>query len=206
MPGFGRQIRGRATLSKAKNIWPASADGKHPRPRVGGVSSEPPEDRSETALVALRRILRATELNSRLLASRTGLTTSQLIILQIVAGHGKALPSTIARAARLTQATVTSLVDKLERAGLVTRRRDTEDRRRVWVEVTEAGSRTLADSPDLLHDLFRERFRALADWEQAMIVAGLEHVSAMLDAEAIDASPVLDIGDLDRLLDRPEPD
>lgn len=168
------------------------------------MSEERREDRSETALVALRRILRATELNSRLLASRTGLTTSQLIILQIVARHGRVLPSTVARTARLTQATVTTLVDKLERAGLVTRRRDTEDRRRVWVEVTAAGQSTLAGSPDLLHDRFRERFRALADWEQAMIVAALERVSAMLDAETIDASPVLDVGDLDRLLARPD--
>lgn len=164
---------------------------------------EQPEDRSETALVALRRILKATELNSRQLASRTGLTASQFIVLQIVARHGKVLPSTLARGTRLTQATVTSLVDKLERANLVTRRRDTEDRRRIWVEITAAGRRTLDDSPDLLHDRFRERFRQLADWEQAMIVAALERVSGMLDAGAIDASPVLDIGELDRLLNSP---
>lgn len=162
-----------------------------------------PEDRSETALVALRRILRATELNSRLLASRTGLTTSQFIILQIVARHGQVLPSTVARVARLTQATVTSLVDKLERAGLVSRRRDTEDRRRIWVEVTPKGRSALADSPDLLHDRFRQGFRALLDWEQAMIVAALERVSGLLDAGTIDASPVLDIGDIDRLLNVP---
>lgn len=167
------------------------------------MSGAAPEDRSEIALVGLRRILRATELNSRLLASRTGLTTSQFIILQIVARQGKVQPSTVARVARLTQATVTSLVDKLERAGLATRRRDTEDRRRIWVEVTAAGHRALASSPDLLHDRFRERFRRLEDWEQAMIISALERVSAMLDADAIDASPVLDIGDIDRLLNRP---
>lgn len=158
------------------------------------------EDRSETALVALRRILRATELNSRLLASQTGLTTSQFIILQIIARDGKVLPSTVARSARLTQATVTSLVDKLERNGHVTRSRDTEDRRRIWIEVTLAGTRALADSPDLLHDRFQVNFRKLEDWEQAMIITALERVSTMLDAGAIDASPVLDIGDIDRLL------
>jgi DNA-binding MarR family transcriptional regulator len=158
------------------------------------------EDRSDNALIALRRILRATELNSRLLASRTGLTTSQFIILQIVAREGKVLPSAVARSARLTQATVTSLVDKLERNNLVDRRRDTEDRRRIWIEVTDAGRKALAESPDLLQDRFQAAFRQLADWEQAMINAVLERVSAMLDAATLDASPVLDIGDLDRLL------
>jgi DNA-binding MarR family transcriptional regulator len=158
------------------------------------------EERSETALVALRRILRATELNSKLLASQTGLTTSQFILLQMVARDGKVLPSTLARSARLTQATVTSLVDKLERGGFVTRRRDTEDRRRIWIEPTPAGRQAVADSPDLLHDRFRARFRELKDWEQAMIITSLERVSTLLDAGAIDASPVLDIGDIDRLL------
>lgn len=158
------------------------------------------EERSETALVALRRILRATELNSKLLASQTGLTTSQFIILQMVVRGGKVLPSTLARSARLTQATVTSLVDKLERGGFVTRRRDTEDRRRIWIEPTAAGRQAVADSPDLLHDRFRARFRELKDWEQAMIITSLERVATLLDAGTIDASPVLDIGDIDRLL------
>ena len=158
------------------------------------------EDRSDTALIALRRILRATELNSRLLASRTGLTTSQFIILQIVARDGKVLPSAVAKSAGLTQATVTSLVDKLERNRLVNRRRDTEDRRRIWIEVTTAGRKALAESPDLLQDRFQAAFRQLASWEQAMIIAALERVSTMLDATTLDASPVLDIGELDRLL------
>lgn len=158
------------------------------------------DDRSENALIALRRIMRATELNSRLLASQTGLTTSQFIVLQIVANGGKALPSTVAKAAGLTQATVTSLVDKLERNRLVTRRRDTEDRRRIWIEITPAGRKALADSPDLLQDRFKGSFKRLEDWEQAMIITALERVAGMLDAGAIDAAPVLDIGDIDRLL------
>jgi DNA-binding MarR family transcriptional regulator len=158
------------------------------------------QDRSDTALIALRRILRATELNSRLLASQTGLTSSQFIILQIVARRGKVLPSTVAKSARLTQATVTSLVDKLERNGHVRRRRDTEDRRRIWIEMTRAGEEALAASPDFLQDRFQAAFRQLDAWEQAMIIAALERVSAMLDAATLDASPILDIGDLDRLL------
>jgi len=155
-------------------------------------------DRSESALVALRRILRATELNARLLATQTGLTPSQLIVLQIIALDGKALPSTVAKAARLTQATVTSLVDKLAQARFVVRQRDTEDRRRIWIHATEKGRALLAESPDLLQDRFRASFQKLDDWEQAMIISALERVSALLDASTIDASPVLDTGDINR--------
>jgi DNA-binding MarR family transcriptional regulator len=158
-------------------------------------------NRSNTALVALRRILRVTELNSRNLAHETDLTASQLLVMQHVAREGKALPSAIARAIDLKQATVTVLVNQLEEAGLVTRRRDTEDRRRVWVEMTDAGRTRLQQSPDLLQTRFKQAFENLDEWEQAMIIATLERVASMLDAGELDAAPILDVGDLDRIIE-----
>lgn len=158
------------------------------------------DSRSNTALVALRRILRVTELNSRKLARQSELTASQLLVMQHVAQAGKALPSAIAKAVDLKQATVTVLVNKLEQLGLVTRTRDTEDRRRVWVELTDAGRAALDRSPDLLQNRFERGFESLEEWEQAMIVTTLERVASLLDAEDIEAAPVLDVGDLDRIV------
>jgi DNA-binding MarR family transcriptional regulator len=159
------------------------------------------DDRSNTALIALRRILRVTELNARKLADQSELTASQLLLMQHVARTGKALPSAIARAIDLKQATVTVLVNKLEDAGLVTRRRDTEDRRRVWIELTEPGRAALESSPDLLQNRFERGFKRLDEWEQAMIIATLERVASILDAEEIEAAPVLDVGELDRIVE-----
>lgn len=158
------------------------------------------DNRSNTALVALRRILRVTELNSRELARQSELTASQLLVMQHVAQAGKALPSAIARAVDLKQATVTVLVKKLEQIGLVTRTRDTEDRRRVWVELTDTGQKTLDRSPDLLQNRFERGFESLEEWEQAMIIATLERIASLLDAEEIEAAPVLDVGELDRIV------
>lgn len=155
------------------------------------------ESRVSDALVAIRRIVRAAEFASRDLARTTGLTPSQLIVLQIVAREGEPGAGAIAEAARLSQATVTALLDKLEARDLVIRNRGSQDRRRVSVELTEEGRRALADMPDVLQDRFAARFENLADWEQASIIAGLERVAALLNAEGIDASPVLDVGALD---------
>jgi DNA-binding MarR family transcriptional regulator len=163
-------------------------------------------NRSTTALIALRRILRVTELNARKLAQQSELTASQLLLLQFVGQEGRALPSSIARGIELKQATVTVLTKKLEESGLVSRHRDTDDRRRVWIELTAAGRSLLDNSPDLLQHRFEQAFRQLAPWEQSMIVTTLERVAAMLDAEDIDASPVLDVGDLDRLVKEAERD
>ncbi|MFQ5563303.1 MAG: MarR family winged helix-turn-helix transcriptional regulator [Parvularculaceae bacterium] len=158
------------------------------------------EDRSDAALVALRKILRAIEINSRGLAREAGLTPSQLIILQLIDKIDNATPSLIAKQASITQATVTVLIDKLERQGFVTRQRDTTDRRRVLVEVSAKGKSTLAGAPDILQERFRNRFEGLALWEQSALVSTLERVAAILDAEDIDAAPVLDVGAIDKPL------
>jgi len=154
--------------------------------------------RTAEALIALRRILRSTDLNARKLAAGSGLAPSQYLLLKIVAREGRALPSAIARDMRLSQATVTALVDRLARAGLVSRRRDSEDRRRIWVELTDAGSGLLETAPDLLQDRFAASFAKLEDWQQHMLVAALQQVAAMLEEEAFDASAVLYAGEIDR--------
>ena len=158
------------------------------------------DNRSSIALVALRRILKATELNSRELAQQSELTTSQFLLLQHVAQQGQALPSGIARAIELKQATITVLLNQLEEAGLVTRSRDTEDRRRVWVRLTDAAHAILEQSPDLLQSRFKIAFDKLEDWEQSMIITTLERIAMMLNADEVEAAPVLDVGDLDRII------
>lgn len=156
------------------------------------------QQRVADALVAIRRILRAAEFSARDLARNSGLTPSQMIVLQIIARAGEAGAGAIAEATRLSQATVTALLDKLESLKLVVRRRDDIDRRRVAVALTAAGRKVLAETPDALQDRFAARFAKLADWEQAAVISALERVASLLDAEGIDAAPVLDVGSLDR--------
>lgn len=161
------------------------------------------EDRVQTSLVALRRILRATDLNARMLARATGLTAPQLIVLSIVAEAGETTPKAIAGRAGVGQATATALLDKLEARALVTRERDSVDRRVVRVRATEAGRDMLARAPDPLHQVFTKQFGRLKDWEQAMIVAALERIGEMLNAADMDAAPLLDAGAVDRKDERP---
>ncbi len=157
------------------------------------------QDQTETALVALRRILKATAGNVRTVAYNTGLTASQLLVLQVLKSRGETLTGDLAKAVDLKQATISILLDKLQDRGLVERQRGQSDRRRVWVKITEEGARTLQGAPDLLHQTFRARFRDLADWEQASLVASLLRVVSLLDAEEIEASPLLDVGGINDL-------
>jgi DNA-binding MarR family transcriptional regulator len=80
------------------------------------------------------------------------------LVLQIIAAKGEAGAGAISEASRLSQATVTALLDRLEERRLVLRRRDTADRRRVTVELTAEGRAALNSTPDVLQDRFAARF------------------------------------------------
>ncbi len=153
-------------------------------------------DRTDVSLIALRRILRATELYGKELASAAGLSAPQLRVLQIAGEEGSATPSIIATRMGVSQATITTLVDKLVAKGLVTREPSQRDRRQTNVTVTRQGQVVLDDAPDALQQRYVRKFESLEDWEQAQIIASLERVAAMLDADDIDAAPVLHHGDL----------
>lgn len=153
-------------------------------------------DRIDVCLIALRRILRATEMYGRQLARSSGLTAAQFRVLQVVAEKGRCTATEISQRMRVSQATVTSLVDKLVREGAVFREKSQTDRRQTNILLTEKGRKTISDAPDALQQRFVRKFEAMEDWEQSMLVASLERVAAMLDAEDIDAAPVLHSGDI----------
>ncbi|SDX42616.1 MarR family winged helix-turn-helix transcriptional regulator [Celeribacter indicus] len=158
--------------------------------------TEQHRDRIDQSLIALRRILRATELYERDLAQAAGLTSAQLRVLQLVGAEGSTTPKELASRMGVTQATITALVDKLVARDMVKRVPSIEDRRQTNVTITDEGNSRLADAPDALQQRYVKAFSAMADWEQAQLVASLERVAAMLDAKDIDASPVLTTGEI----------
>jgi DNA-binding MarR family transcriptional regulator len=89
---------------------------------------------------------------------------------------------------------VSGVLDRLEGRGLVRRERSERDRRSVIVTVTEKGEKLLRESPSLLQDRFREELSRLEGWERYWLLSALQRVAAMMDAEAIQAAPVLEAG------------
>ncbi|RMC34309.1 MarR family winged helix-turn-helix transcriptional regulator [Paracoccus alkanivorans] len=166
--------------------------------------SKPNENRLNEALIALRRILRATELYERELAQAARLTPAKLRVLQILASRegGSATPTALANQMGVSQATVTALVDQLQKREMVSRQRSSMDRRQTNVVIAEAGTEALKNAPSALQQHFVRNFEKLENWEQQMVLAVLERVAAMLNAGEIEASPVLTIGDIRKDRDR----
>jgi DNA-binding MarR family transcriptional regulator len=155
-------------------------------------------DQIDAVLIALRKVIRATDLHSKYLAKNTGLTTAQLLILQSIQNMGEVSIGEISKKISLSQATVTSILDRLADKGLVYRERSTKDKRKVHAYLTEDAVALIKDAPAPLQKQFTKQFEALNDWEQSMMISSLQRIAQMMDAEDIDASPVLDVGILDR--------
>ena len=150
----------------------------------------------DEVLRTLRRIIRAVDLHSKSLAVRYGLTGPQLIILRELDGENGISVGDVANRVSLSPATVTDILDRLEKRCLVERQRSTLDRRRVLVKVTPEGTRMLKLVPTLLQERFEEGFGAIEAWEQTMILASLQRVASLMEAGRIDSSPVLVSGPL----------
>lgn len=147
-------------------------------------------------LTAIRRITRAIDLHSKRLVKTSGLTVPQLLVMQSIRRHGKPTIGKIADEVCLSQATVTSILDRLERNELIRRERGSNDKRVVYVCLTFNGQEKLEEAPESMQAGFIREFNKLDTWEQHMLRSALERVAQMLDAEDLDASPILEIGEL----------
>ncbi|MBI5060589.1 MarR family transcriptional regulator [candidate division KSB1 bacterium] len=144
---------------------------------------------------ALRGISRALELHYRQLLRDYGLSGPQIIVLKAVKTAGRRPISDVARRVHLSHATVTAIIDRLERKGLVVRSINADDRREVFISLTEEGERTIEHSPALLHEQFIKEFTGLDRWEQNQILASLQRVAKMIGAPEQPA-PLLSIAPL----------
>ncbi len=149
-------------------------------------------ERTTDVLITLRRIIRAIDMRSRRLMQHSGFTGPQLLVLQALGQYQEMSAGELAREVNLSQGTITSILDRLEKRNLIQRIRSHTDRRKVYVTLTEEGKAQLASAPTLLQERFIQRFEELKDWEQHQILASLQRLAEMMDAQDIDAAPVLD--------------
>ena len=114
-------------------------------------------------LITIRKIIRATDLYSRQLSKKSGLTAPQLLVLQAIQEMGAVAISRLSTHVSLSQATVTSILDRLESRGLVARHRSTMDKRVVHATLTPQGEAMILQAPKPLQDVFSAAFEKLED-------------------------------------------
>lgn len=141
---------------------------------------------SELVFATLRQIIRAIDLQSKQLTKKHGLTGPQLLILkELQKKNISTTISDISKHASLSQATVTSIIDRLEQQGLVERKRSSTDKRRVDVILNEKAKLILDIKPSLMQDEFIQNFQRLEEWEQTLLLSSLQRIASMMNADKI---------------------
>jgi DNA-binding MarR family transcriptional regulator len=104
----------------------------------------------------------------------------QQIWVLYVLSRGRQLTSELARAFNVTMPTITRAVDALVEKGFIERQPDLDDRRRIYLQLTEKG----AEMSDYAHAKFRSgisRFLSpLGDEQLRDIIIACKHIAALL--------------------------
>lgn len=118
------------------------------------------------------------ELNRRL--SQLGLSYLDFLVLRATS-EGKKTMAYLANRYFVTQSAITASVDKLEEMGLVRRVRDTEDRRKIMIEITEKGLETFNKGIEIYKQLADEVTKDLKEDEVILLLDKLSIILQKLE-------------------------
>jgi DNA-binding MarR family transcriptional regulator len=96
------------------------------------------------------------------LARRAELTGPQLTVVKMLETFGDLSLSDLSERIRAQNSTVTGIIDRMEREGLVVRARSTEDKRVVRIRLTEKGERIAREIPVEPMEIFRSALAGLS--------------------------------------------
>jgi DNA-binding MarR family transcriptional regulator len=91
--------------------------------------------------MAMREVTSLSVLYHQLMAHRLGVNSTDLQCLERVAANRDVTAGELAKVTGLTTGSITTVIDRLEQAGFVSRYRDNADRRKVFVGATQATKR-----------------------------------------------------------------
>jgi DNA-binding MarR family transcriptional regulator len=111
----------------------------------------------------LRRVFQILNEQSKKVEKETGLTSPQLWAIKTINESSPINVSDLANRLYLHPTTVIGIIDRLEKQDLVTRRRSKDDRRVVWIELTDKGNDLIKSAPEVA---------------QGLLVSGLEKIAA----------------------------
>jgi MarR family transcriptional regulator, lower aerobic nicotinate degradation pathway regulator len=149
------------------------------------------------AMDSLRRVVHALRIAARASERAFGRSGAQIFVLrQLSVTSGQSLSDLAART-RTTQSSISEVVARLVRNGLVTRAPSSIDRRRAVLSLTAAGETILANAPETIQERLLRGFESLDEatrrtlahtFESWLTASGLDDVAPALLFEPMTAS------------------
>ena len=141
----------------------------------------------------LRRVFQILNEQSQRIKQETGLTGPQLWAIRVIHEHGPINISDIAKRMYLHPTTVLGIIDRLEARGLVSRNRSKDDRRVIWLELTQDGKDLVQSVPEVVQGLLGARLEGIALNDLAEIDEGIVHLVKIFGVQEIPPKPMLSL-------------
>jgi DNA-binding MarR family transcriptional regulator len=141
----------------------------------------------------IRRVFQILNEQSQRIKQETGLTGPQLWAIGVIHEHGPINISNIAKRMYLHPTTVLGIIDRIEARGLVSRNRSKDDRRVIWLELTQAGKDLVQSVPEVVQGLLWARLEGIALNDLAEIDEGIGHLVKIFGVQEMPPKPMLSL-------------
>ena len=144
------------------------------------------QDKIREIVFLIRKLMQGAELYTKELNKKYSITAAQLNCLLALYENGPLPPSQIAKHMMVKSSTVTGVIDRLELKCLVSRARNSRDRRIITIELTEGGKQLAANAPPPIQQKIIDGIKKLSDSEIDQIVLALTRLTSMLDVQDLE--------------------
>jgi len=155
-------------------------------------------------LIKIRRIVRSVDIESKKIQKEYGVSIPQVLCLSFLhkSSNYQATQGEIREFLNLNSSTVSGIINRLEKKGLLARLPKSGDKRVVNIALTSAGDKLFGTIPSLLHEQLSEKLQKLEQSELNKVEDSLETLVKLLDIEQVEASPLItmdiDIEDIEK--------
>lgn len=144
-------------------------------------------------LIRLRKIVRSVNLESKRVEKEQGVSIPQLLCLQYLAEQEeyKTNAAKLKTFLNLNASTISGILRRLEKKGLVAKLPKAADKRFTFISLTANGMDLLQSAPITFQQKLSEKLQALPPEKLRTIIEGIDLLTQIMEVEELDASPII---------------
>lgn len=148
-------------------------------------------------LINIRKIIRSVNLEDKRIEKEYGISIPQLLCLNYLneKTNFQASHKEIKDFLQLNASTVTGIIARLEKKGLLARLPKQNDKRVGLVTLTVQGAELLKNSPEPLHETLTLKLKSLPPEKLKELQQAFDQIINFLDIDNTDAAPILSAAD-----------
>jgi DNA-binding MarR family transcriptional regulator len=144
-------------------------------------------------LIKLRKIVRSVNLESKRVEKEQGVSIPQLLCLQFLAEQKdyRANATKLKDFLNLNASTISGILRRLEKKGLVAKLPKALDKRVTLISLTASGMKLIQSAPITFQQKLSEKLQALPPDKLKTIIEGIDLLTNIMEVDEIDASPII---------------